>query len=68
MAAAVEVFKRGMLRSQQLTAEQAILKPDAATARKLAMAGTADGFEAKVGGLAATALRRCFARQPCRRC
>jgi methyl-accepting chemotaxis protein len=51
MAAAVQVFKDNMIRTEQLTAEQAQLKANAAAAQKAALNSTADGFEAKVGGL-----------------
>jgi methyl-accepting chemotaxis protein len=53
MAASVQVFKDNMIRTQQLTAEQAGLKSQAAAAQRAAMVRTADRFEAKVGGLVA---------------
>jgi hypothetical protein len=51
MAAAVQVFKDSMIRSEQLAGEQEALKAAAAAAQKAAMNSTADGFEAKVGSL-----------------
>jgi methyl-accepting chemotaxis protein len=53
MAAAVQVFKDNMIRARDLTAEQAVLKAEAAAAQRAAMVRTADRFEAKVGGLVA---------------
>ena len=51
MAQAVQVFKQNMILANRLTEEQATLKGEAAAARRAAMAVTADGFEAKIGGL-----------------
>jgi methyl-accepting chemotaxis protein len=51
MAAAVQVFKDNLIRSDQLAVEQDRLKAEAAAAQKAAMVRTADGFESEVGGL-----------------
>jgi methyl-accepting chemotaxis protein len=51
MAGAVQVFKDNMVRAEQLTAEQEVLKAAAAAAQRDALLRTADGFESKVGGL-----------------
>jgi methyl-accepting chemotaxis protein len=54
MAAAVQVFRENMIKAAQLATEQAEAKASAAAARTLALNGTADAFEAKVGGLVST--------------
>jgi methyl-accepting chemotaxis protein len=51
MASAVLVFKDQMLRADHLAAEQERMKTEAAAAQKATMGGTADAFEAKIGGL-----------------
>jgi methyl-accepting chemotaxis protein len=51
MAAAVQVFKDNMIRASALTAERESEKAAATAAQKAALDRTADGFEAKVGGL-----------------
>ena len=51
MAGAVQVFKEGMIRADQLSIEQDTLKVTAAADQKAAMNQTADAFEAKVGSL-----------------
>jgi methyl-accepting chemotaxis protein len=51
MAAAVQVFKDNMIRADRLAAEQEAAKLAAAEAQRKAMHGTADAFEAKIGGL-----------------
>jgi methyl-accepting chemotaxis protein len=53
MAAAVQVFKDGMIRADQLASEQEAVKAAAAAAQKAALNRTADAFEATVGGLVA---------------
>jgi methyl-accepting chemotaxis protein len=53
MAAAVQVFRDSMRRAADLSAQQAARDADAAAAQKRAMHRTADGFEAKIGALAA---------------
>ena len=53
MAAAVQVFKESMIRTDQLTAEQDALKAASTAAQKTTMNQTADTFEEAIGGLAA---------------
>ncbi len=51
MAVAVQVFKDGMMRADQLTAEQELMKQAASASQKAMLGQTADAFEAKVGAL-----------------
>jgi methyl-accepting chemotaxis protein len=54
MAGAVLVFKDGMTETGRLRAEQDAIKLRAAVAQRAALHQMADGFESKIGGLAAT--------------
>lgn len=51
MASAVQVFRDSMIRAEQAAAEQGAAKQALAAAQKAAVNGTADRFEANVGGL-----------------
>jgi methyl-accepting chemotaxis protein len=51
MAAAVQVFKDNLIRTQQLEEETALARASAEEQRKRAMRQMADGFEAAVGGV-----------------
>lgn len=52
MASAVLVFKESMMRADRLADEQERSNAAAAAAQRVAMNGTADAFEVRIGGLA----------------